>query len=120
MKVDQKTLTKTDVEAYQKAFLKLQKQKAEQARFATPVSLTRGNKAIIEESIDLLPDDEKMNLYSITSKVAELLIDKYGEDENNRSTDYQLERAGMKTSKDIMQKVQFYLQRYSRRMIISE
>ena len=120
MKNVPKGLSREDVEAYQKAFLKLQKDKAEQARFATPVSLTRGNKAIIEESIDLLPDDEKMNLYSITSKVAELLINKYGDDEENRSTDYQLERAGMKTSKDIMQKVQYYLQRYSRRIVISD
>ena len=38
MKENKNNLTKTEVEAYHKAFLKLQKEKAEQARFATPVS----------------------------------------------------------------------------------
>lgn len=110
--------TQSEAERQRAAYAKLDHMKAERTRRAIGVSLTRSNKKTIQEAIKELPEDEQMNVYAVTNKVAELLIDRYGTDEGNGTTNYQLERTKMRTTQEIMDKVQYYFKKYSRRAIL--
>lgn len=81
------------------------------------LTVTRGLKKIIEEAINVLPEDKQNNKYEICEAVSNNLIKRYvGDpdvidfDEANWGTyNYQTKRMGVETSGQIMQKIDTYM-----------
>lgn len=80
--------------------------------------LTKTNKEVIALAINALPEEERKNATKITYAVSELLAQRYGKKGEDgeyyftQGSDYQLARAGMKTTLDIREKVQLFLRKY--------
>ena len=85
-------------------------------RLAQP-ELTKTNREVIALAINTRPAEERKNATKITYAVSELLAQRYGkEDENGdyyftEGSEYQLSRAGMRTTLDIKEKVQLFLRK---------
>ncbi|MFJ8531414.1 hypothetical protein [Bacillus sp. NPDC094106] len=72
------------------------------------VKLTRGTKALIKMAINEIEPDSKNNRYAICEKIAQIVEQRY----EGHNLDYQLNRMGLETTKDILSKIDMYFYKH--------
>lgn len=85
-------------------------------------SLTRGTSRIIRQAISNLPEEKKNNKYSVCEEVASILVTRFigdPDDDNFESMrqgrfNYQTQRMGLRTTREIMNKIELYVMRKHR------
>ncbi|HCL4480266.1 TPA: hypothetical protein N2D99_002354 [Clostridium botulinum] len=74
------------------------------------LKLTRGTKELIKLAISATNAEDRNNRYKICEKIAEIVEGRY----EGLNLEYQLERMGLQTTLQILNKVDLYFYKYHR------
>lgn len=110
MIIESATRTPNQEEQYSRALSKIRQRQAEQlSEIPAMQGITRATRKTIETAISLLPEEKKHNRYEITQKVSEILINRLGDQEDNKDRDNKLNRSKVPTSGAILKAVDYYI-----------